>query len=293
MIWRVLFLLLARLPLGAAQALGALTAGVAYRLANRFRVRTDANLAQAGYSALCKSAVAHAGRQVFEWPYVWTRSAAQTRALVTTDASWAVFEAAKARGKGVILLTPHLGCFEICGQYMAQATTLTVMYRPHPNPAVNALLDRARTPHYQQLAPANLSGVRMLAKALKRGETVGILPDHVPRDGEGVWAPFFGKPAYTTLLPVKLQMMSGAAVVLLFAERLAQADEGNAKGAAFKLHAHELTEPFINSSDSSDSPSTPEQQATQLNAAMERMIALCPEQYFWSYDRWRGDPEKI
>ena len=284
MIWNALFWLLSKLPLRAAQALGALTAGIAYRLARRFRSRTDANLALAGYTPLRAAAVAHAGRQVFEWPYVWTRTPAQTRALVATDASWAVFEAAKARGKGVILLTPHLGCFELCGQFMAQATALTVMYRPHPNAALNALLDRARTPHYQQLAPANLSGVRRLAKALKRGETVGILPDHVPRDGEGVWAPFFSKPAYTTLLPVKLHIMSGAAVVLLFAERLARRDRNAANNvAAFKLHALEITEPFGD---------TPAEQATQLNQAMERVIALCPEQYFWSYDRWRGDPAK-
>lgn len=269
--WNALFWLLTKLPLRVAQALGAGAGHLSYRFAKRFRNRIDTSLAQAGYSALQSAVTAHAGRQVFEWPYVWIRSAAQTRAIVST-ANWHEFEQAKAKGRGVILLTPHLGCFEICGQYMAAATALTVMYRPHSNPKLNALLERARSPHYEQLAPANLSGVRMLAKALKRGECVGMLPDHVPTQGEGVWADFFGKPAYTSLLPIKLQQMSGAAIVLVYAERLP-------KGAGFRLHTTRLHTEW---------GATPELQARQLNAAMEQLIKQCPEQYFWSYDRWRS-----
>lgn len=268
--WNALFWLLSKLPLRVAQALGAGAGRLSYKLRKRFRSRIDANLQQAGYGALQSAVSANAGRQVFEWPYVWTRSAAQTRALVSTH-NWHEFEQAKAHGKGVILLTPHLGCFEICGQYMAAATALTVMYRPHSNPQLNALLERSRTPHYQQLAPANLSGVRMLAKALKRGECVGILPDHVPTQGEGIWADFFGKPAYTSLLPVKLQQMSGAAIVLVYAERLP-------KAAGYLLHTTLMGTLW---------EATPEQQARQLNAAMEQLIMKCPDQYFWSYDRWR------
>ena len=120
----------------------------------------------------------------------------------------------------------------------------------------------------------NLTGVRALMKALRNGGSIGLLPDQVPGAGEGVWTHFFNRLAYTMTLPAKLAQMSGAVLVLAYAERLP-------KGAGYAVHFV----PF-----DGQLTGTPEQQAGAINAAMEALIARCPAQYFWSYNRYKGRP---
>ena len=117
------------------------------------------------------------------------------------------------------------------------------------------------------LAPANTNGVRKLLQALKRGEAIGILPDQIPAKGEGDWAPFFGKPAYTMLLASKLAEKTGATVIMAYGERLPD-------GEGFKIHLTELPEGAI---------ATP----ALLNQAIEKQIAQNPSQYLWSYPRYK------
>ena len=96
------------------------------------------------------------------------------------------------------LLTPHLGCFEICAQAyaerLAQYGPITVLYRPAKQPWLREVMEAtARGARALATAPASLAGVRQMIRALRRGETVGLLPDQVPPSGQGVWAPFFGQ----------------------------------------------------------------------------------------------------
>jgi KDO2-lipid IV(A) lauroyltransferase len=111
----------------------------------------------------------------------------------------------------------------------------------------------------------------MLAKALKGGQPIGILPDQVPQEGEGVWAPFFGRPAYTMTLPAKMAQLGRADIVLTFAERLPRG-----RGYVVRFVPFE-----------GDLSGTPTEQATAINRAMEQLIARCPAQYFWSYNRYK------
>ena len=113
--------------------------------------------------------------------------------------------------------------------------------------------------------------MRLLLKALKRGEPIGLLPDQVPQQGEGVWADFFGKHAYTMTLPAKLQQLSGARIILAYSERM---PFGRGYRILFSSFDGELT-------------GTPVQQAEAINHAMERLIADCPAQYVWSYNRYK------
>jgi KDO2-lipid IV(A) lauroyltransferase len=106
---------------------------------------------------------------------------------------------------------------------------------------------------------------------LKRGEPVGVLPDQVPQEGEGVWAPFFGRTAYTMTLPAKLAQLGKAAIILVYAERLA-----HGKGFMVRFVPFE-----------GDLSGTPAEQAGTINRAMEQLIARCPAQYFWSYNRYK------
>lgn len=148
---------------------------------------------------------------------------------------------------------------------------MTVLYRPPRKKALKPLIEQARARPGLSLAPANLSGVRTLLKALRQGEPIGLLPDQVPQNGEGVWADFFGKPAYTMTLPAKLHQMSGAPIILAYVERLP-------RGRGYVLRLAPFEQPL---------GETPEEQARAINAAMEQLIARCPAQYFWSYNRYK------
>jgi KDO2-lipid IV(A) lauroyltransferase len=188
-----------------------------------------------------------------------------------TIENWDLLQTAVDAGQGVIFLTPHLGCFEVSAQVAATKIPLTVLYRPPRKQALRPLIEGARARFQLTLAPANLAGVRILLKTLRQGGSIGLLPDQVPQNGEGVWADFFGKPAYTMTLPAKLHQMSGAPIVLAYAERLA-------RGRGYILHFVPFEQILGNTS---------EEQARAINAAMEQLIARCPAQYFWSYNRYK------
>jgi KDO2-lipid IV(A) lauroyltransferase len=185
--------------------------------------------------------------------------------------NWNVAQRALDEGRGVIFLTPHLGCFELCAQAVAANAPITVLYRPPRKKALKPLAEGARARENILLAPANLSGVRTLLKTLKQGRLIGLLPDQVPQQGEGVWADFFGKPAYTMTLSAKLHKMSGAPIILVYAERLP-------RGRGYVVRFAPFDESL---------GTTPEEQARAINAAMERLIARRPEQYNWSYNRYK------
>jgi KDO2-lipid IV(A) lauroyltransferase len=268
-----LFRLLSHLPLPLLHLSGAALGWMVYAASPSYRRRLNDNLARAGYGHLRRRAIAAAGKSVMELPFVWLAPARRVLPAAHIE-SLELPRAALAEGRGLIFLTPHLGCFEILAQAVSEHIPLTVLYRPPRKAALKPLLEQARARPAMRLAPANLSGVRMLMKALKGGQAIGLLPDQVPQQGEGAWAGFYGKPAYTMTLPAKLHQMSGAPIILAYAERLAH-------GRGFELRFVRFEE---------DLAGTPEQQARSINAAMEKLIALCPDQYFWSYNRYKTPP---
>lgn len=265
-----LFRLLARLPLPVLHAIGAILGWLVYLLAPSYRRRLKNNIEAAGFGEHLSSAISEAGKNVMELPFVWCADPQRVAGSVRIE-NWEVVEAATQAGRGVVFLTPHLGCFEITAQVVGALKPLTVLYRPPHKAALKPLIEGARARGKLKLAPANLSGVRMLLKALRQGQLIGVLPDQVPQNGEGIWAPFFGRPAYTMTLPGKLQQMTGATVIITFAERLPY-------GKGYVMRMVELPGALGESA---------LQQATAANAAMEHMIAQCPAQYFWSYNRYK------
>jgi len=265
-----LFRLLSRLPLPVLHAAGAALGWLVYLVSPTYRDRLKGNIGRAGFAASRRAAIREAGKNVLELPFVWCAPPAKVLRTTTVE-NWDLVQAALDAGRGIIFLTPHLGCFEILAQGFAARSPLTVLYRPPRKEALKPLIEGARARHNLALAPANLAGVRILLKALKQGGSIGLLPDQVPQQGEGVWADFFGKPAYTMSLPAKLQRMTGAAVILAYAERLP-------RGAGYTLRFLRFEQPLGD---------TPEQQARAINASMEQLIAHCPSQYFWSYNRYK------
>jgi len=270
------FQILAWLPLPLMHALGAAAGWLTYASSQTYRKRMRLNLKQAGYLPALHQAIAESGKNLLELPFIWCGDSSRVLSSAKVH-EWHIAQSAIDSGKGVIFLTPHLGCFEIIAQVIASRAPLTALYRPPRMAMLEPLLEKARERDGLELAPANLSGVRTLLKTLRKGGSVGLLPDQVPRAGEGVWTKFFGKPAYTMTLPAKLAQMSGATIILTYAERLPF-------GQGYAVHFVPFERHLIGTS---------EEQAEIINAAMEDLITRCPSQYFWSYNRFKGQPPAI
>lgn len=275
----LLFKLVGALPLSAVQALGWCAGWLTWRLPGRYKRRAAANLKQAfpaSTTQTLRAAMLSSGQLIYEMPFWWTRrNDAFLNTKVACD-NWHQFDEALALGKGVILLSPHAGCFELLGPVYSSRYRSTVLFRPPRMQWLQDWIIAMRSRAQLTMAPANQAGVRTLVKTLLRGNTVGILPDQVPAEGDGVWAPFFGKPAYTMTLVQRLQKLSGATIFILGAKR-------NAIGQGYTLKHKKLEHPL---------PDDDIAAATIINQEMEAMIAQMPEQYLWGYNRYKPPKNK-
>ncbi|MBL8489403.1 MAG: lysophospholipid acyltransferase family protein, partial [Rhodocyclaceae bacterium] len=258
-----LFRFLARLPLAVLHNLGALLGWTAWLSSPTYRRHMRENLTLAGRPAGLAEAVPEAGKTLLELPWIWLRPRDTVVAAVVRVSGWELVEAAWREGRGILFLTPHLGCFEITAQYYASHRPMTVLYRRPKQAWLGALVEEGRGANLR-LAPADLSGVRRLMKALRQGEAAGMLPDQVPGNGEGLWAPFFGRPAYTMTLAARLAE-GGAAVILAYAERLHY-------GAGYHLRLFPLSAPL--EGDLAD-------RVGRINGELEGLVRRCPGQYLW------------
>lgn len=280
---QTLFRWLSHWPLPLLHAIGVALGWAAYLASPPYRRRLREHARQAGLTAAQRrAAIAHAGRMACELPVLWMREADRPIAPPLQWQGAELIDAALACGRGLVLMTPHLGCFEICAQAYAQRwgaeVPITVLYRPPRKRALRGLTDGARERPGLASTPATLAGVRRMMRALRRAETVGLLPDQVPPDGMGVWAPFFGRPAYTMTLAARLVEQSGAVALLMYGQRLP-------RGAGWRVHVQPLPEPLPAGAASDAAHQTA--CAAAVNRAMEQLIRQCPEQYLWAYNRYK------
>ncbi|MBL8340845.1 MAG: lysophospholipid acyltransferase family protein [Rubrivivax sp.] len=277
---------LARCPLRLLHALGAGVGWAAYALSRGYRERLIANAALAGVApADRRAAVAAAGRMSLETPRLWLRA---HDAPIADPVRWEgaeLIEPLLGSGRGLILLTPHMGSFEVAAQAYAERfgarQPITVLYRPARQRALRELQETARARPHLHTAPATLAGVRLLMRALKRGETVGLLPDQVPPDGMGVWAPFFGREAYTMTLAAKLARQSGADMLAIWGERLP-------RGAGYVIRPLPLPVPLADARTlPADAQAVALADALAVNRSMEQVVQQAPSQYLWGYHRYK------
>lgn len=264
-----LFRLLSRLPLPLVHNLGAAAGWLAWLASPTYRRNFARHITQANLVDARLAAIPEAGKALFELPKIWLRPQQEVVGRVVRVSGWELVEAAWQAGRGILFLTPHLGCFEITAQYYAAQRPITVLYRRPKQDWLAPLIEEGRGANLK-LAPADLSGVRRLLKALKGGDAVGMLPDQVPGNGEGTWVPFFGRPAYTMTLAARLAE-TGATVLFAYAERLHY-------GAGYHLRLFPLTAPLEGDL---------AQRAAQINAELETLVRRCPEQYLWGYNRYK------
>jgi KDO2-lipid IV(A) lauroyltransferase len=267
-----LFRLLSHLPLWALHGLGWLLGWSAFLASGEYRRRFLENVALAGVApAQWRAAVGESGRLIAELPRLWLGTAAP----YSWDGAEHV-QAALDGQRGIVFLTPHLGCFEITAQayaqrFGAQGQPMTVLFRPPRKAWLQAVVAASRQRPGLATAPTTLAGVKQLIKALKAGQCVGLLPDQVPPEGLGVWAPFFGKPAYTMTLSARLALQTGATVLVAWGERLSW-------GRGFVIHVAPLEQAL--STDMLEA-------AAQINRSMEELILQKPQQYLWGYARYK------
>jgi Kdo2-lipid IVA lauroyltransferase/acyltransferase len=262
---------LSLLPLPILHALGKALGSLLFYVAQKAKRRATDNIKQSQLfpnetaSAVKQSFIAM-GKAILETPYIWNSNNLKVAKLMRDVQGWETVEAAVKANKGIIFLTPHMGCFEITSLYYALHYPISVLYRAPKKKWMRPLVDSGRARNNITLAEANASGVRSLLKALKKGEAIGILPDQAPATGEGEWVDFFGKPAYTMTLASKLAEKTGATVIMAFGERLDS-------GKGYVLHLTKV-----------DSIAT----TLQLNQAVEAQVKQCPSQYYWNYHRYKA-----
>jgi len=262
------------LSLPALHRIGKLIGYIMYALMPESKKNIKENIRQSGLLAsnqdinsFIKSNLLESGKSYLESLAIWQKKDNTTLKWVKQCKNWHLAEEALSKKKGIIFLTPHMGCFEITSKFYGAQRPITVLFRRPKMRWLHALTESGRTNQNINLAPANMLGVRLLIQALKRGEAIGILPDQIPGKGEGEWAPFFGKPAYTMSLASKLVEKTGAAVIMAFGERLPN-------GEGFNIHLTQLENGSI---------ATP----TLLNKAIEHQIKQNPSQYLWAYPRYK------
>jgi KDO2-lipid IV(A) lauroyltransferase len=283
-IWIIygLLRLLGRLPLRILHALGA---GFGWLLAhtdNPMRRKAEHTLSRINTSFgeekrhfLC-AALTEAGKSFFEIAKIWTGDPARTLALVREVRGGELFDAALAAKRGLIVAAPHLGCFELLNYWLCSRTRIAIAYRPPRQAELEPLLIRARGGlSAEQVRAEGAAGVRTLFKRLAAGGVVGILPDQEPKQGEGEFAPFFGRPALTMVLLSRLAQRTGATVLFAFAERLP-------RGEGYVLHILPAPEGIAD-------PDLPTAVAA-LNRGVENCIRLAPHQYQWHYKRYSAQP---
>lgn len=272
---RLLLTAFALLPLPVVHGLGKLLGWLGSALSLQHARISAENLQSSGiypkpdeFKKATRRSIGESGKALLESLAIWLRSDQRQTALVKSFDGWQHIDQAFARGKGIIFLSPHIGCFEITSLYVADRFPITVLYRSPRHAWMLPIMNIGRQRGKISLVQANAQGVKHLLKALQRGEAIGILPDQAPQEGDGEWAPFFGKPAYTMTLASKLARTTGAQVLMVFGERLSY-------GRGYAIHVRPVAEGGI------DTPSL-------LNSEIERTILQCPHQYLWGYDRYKA-----
>lgn len=271
------------MPLRALHALARAWGYLLFMLPNRARDTTIRNLracfpqqSEGEILKFAKSSLQSTACTAMEMGKSWLLPLEKTLSLVKETEGMEAFRDAVEKKEGVIMLAPHLSNWEIFGVYVCRGVDSTFMYQPPKLPGLDRLLKKARSRGGISLAPTNKKGVAQLLKALQRGEMIGLLPDQVPTDEGGLYAPFFAETALTMTLASKLMGRCKARVFCGYVERLS-----GSRG--FKLVVREA-EPGIYSASLEDS-------VKGLNETVERCVMDAVEQYQWEYKRFRRRPD--
>ena len=282
-IYRLILKLLSLFSLPINHRIGSLIGRALYRFDNDVRRTCMQNLKlclpeldDSHRQQLCRDTLIEMGKSVTELGPVWLWPEQRMLKLMTNTVNEQIARDAIDQGKGMILLTPHIGCWEIAGLYCATIFNITSLYRPPRLQALETFLLKARQRSGATLVPTNIHGVKALFKALANNNTVGILPDQDPSGDGGVFAPYFGINAHTIKLIPRLIQKTGAQVCIMYAERMTD-------GKGYTLHFKKPDDEIY----SGDLPTA----VAAMNRSVEACVREIPEQYQWSYKRFKTRPK--
>ncbi len=258
--------------------MASLLAPLVYRFNKREREVTERNLttvypdlSNTERQTLARQSLRHSTATMLELGHAWMAEPSKVEASILTVQGREKLDNARNEGRGVIVLAPHFGNWEVLNFWLSSHFPFTAMYEPPKITALDPVIRHGRERMGASLVPTNPRGVAALLKALKRSEAIGILPDQEPDWGSGVFAPFFGRDAYTATLLPKLVARTQARVVTGVALRI--------PGKGFAIHFLDADERVYSPDDQTS--------ATGVNASVEAAIDLEPAQYQWEYKRYR------
>ncbi|WP_312533654.1 lysophospholipid acyltransferase family protein [Acinetobacter variabilis] len=220
---------------------------------------------------ITRAAIRNELMSYFEFFSIWGSSNQKNIERVHKVIGEDLLHDALAQNKGLVLIVPHFGTWEIMNAYVAQFTSMTIMYKPVKNQAADQFVRAARSREQANLVPTDESGVRQIFKALKQGSTTVILPDHTPNVG-GEYIPYFGVPLATSNLSAKLIQKTKARALFLYALRN--------ENAGFDIHIEAIDEEIYQGDAN--------QGTGIIINTIENLIQRHPEHYHWSYKRFRA-----
>ena len=277
-IYGFLIKLMAYLPLSVLRALGSLIGLVAMNLSKRSSKRLKANLIATGMATeedvedMARKTAKELGKTLVETTCIaWHRSKAHNASLITKAINFEYMAQVLHSGKPIVFLTPHISNFEIALKYTAyhiSERVFTVLYKPSKDEWFNQMMIDGRTEDNIKPVPTNRMGVFTLAKDLRAGGVIGVLPDSIASSGDGVWVKFFGKKVFATTLAAKMAMSPEAETFIVATKRVAKGFEVNY--ISFKPETSDITTVV-----------------QDIYKVIEKAVLEVPEQYYWSYDRFR------
>lgn len=271
------------MPLRVNHAIGSAFGRLVNLVPNRQSRFIDRNLSlcypslnPAERATMVRSNMIETGKNLTELGVFWHWPKARIKNLVIEESNRQLLDDALAKNRGVIIAAPHSGAWELIGMRLTCDTPMHFLYRPNKKSHLNQLILSARERFGGKCYPITARGLSSLVRALKKGGIIGILPDQEPGDDHGVFAPFFGVPAYTMTFLSGLARKTGSPVVFAVMERLPAA-------GGYRLHYLPADDDIANTD--------PEIAGAALNRCVEQCVEIAPTQYMWNYRRFRKRPE--
>ncbi len=288
--WQQLIISLLRLsallPLSVNHIIGKVLGGLLWIFPNKLKNIALKNislcfpeLSPNEHNRLLRRNLMETGKNLLEIGALWLWSGEHVLSLVKeSDTTERILAKRAQLKKGAILITPHLGSWEMAGLYFSSRLPLTILYRPSRLAGFDAISCQGRSRLGGQVVATNMKGIRTLLRALRQGEVLGILPDQDMGgigDGESLFAPFFNVTAGTMTLVSRLALKTKVPVFITWAERLPY-------GRGYIIHLHIL--PKVTTATSLG------ESVAALNQGVETAVRSLPEQYLWVYKRFKTRP---
>ena len=283
----VVFLLkaISLLPFSAGQNLGAWIGMLMWRLPTETKKTVKRNLAvcfptmgSKEADQLAEDSMRHSGMLMTEMAMAWFWPSEKIQDKIIRIQGNACIEDALEAGQGVIVAIPHVGNWEMLNFYLNNAYPGVAMYRPAKLEALDQVIRAGREKDGLRTVPTNVHGVKAMLKVLKQGGVAYIFPDQEPRPEGGVFAPFFAEPALTMSLVSRLVQKTGAQVVMAYAKR---------------LPCHQGFEVVIKKGVEGIDSNSLDFSCAALNKSVEMCVADAPEQYQWTYKRFKRRPNNL